>query len=77
MDHLDPFQEIEESRTLKLCHHHGGTFKGIVIFASLLSNLEEYHCLRRFGFWFCINARQTERACYLSSLVVEGMSIAK
>lgn len=31
-------------------------FKGMVVFASLLSNLEVYHCLRRFGFCFCIHA---------------------
>lgn len=68
MDNLDPFQEKAELSNyvttmvvLTLTEY----FKGIVvIFESQLSNLEEYHCLRRFGFCFCINARQTEGVCY-------------
>lgn len=29
-------------------------FMGMVVFVSLLSNIEEYHCLRRFGFVFVL-----------------------
>ena len=82
MDHLDLFQETEESRTLKLCHHRDTVgelrlpeyYKGIVIFASVVSKLEEYHCLRTFGFCFCINA-SARRGEFSMKVLLPGVGV--
>lgn len=60
MDNLDPFQETSRQSSQNVTTMEilvlPKYFKGRVVFASLLSKLEEYHCLRKSGFCFCINA---------------------
>lgn len=76
MDSLDPFQETSRQSSQNVTAVEilvlPKYFKGRVVFASLLSKLEEYHCLRKSGFCFCINASSKREEFTLKILLARG-----